>query len=102
MSGGVAYVYDPDRTFDARYNPDMVDLEPLGNVDRELVFQLLLRHREETGSAVANRLLAHWTHSVGDLVKVMPRDYRRVLEATDRALAEGRSVDEAVMAAAHG
>ena len=40
------------------------------------------RHREETGSAVADRLLGDWGRAVDDLVKVMPRDYRRVLEAT--------------------
>ena len=48
------------------------------------------------------RLLADWATTVEDMVKVMPRDYRRVLEATRRATDEGRSVDEAVMAAAHG
>ncbi|HEY3942279.1 MAG TPA: glutamate synthase large subunit [Acidimicrobiales bacterium] len=102
MSGGIAYVYDPDRTFGQRFNAELVDVEPLGSDDREWVFDMVLRHREETGSAVAARLLSGWRRAEGDLVKVMPRDYRRVLEATDRAEREGRSVDEAVMATAHG
>jgi glutamate synthase (NADPH/NADH) large chain len=59
-------------------------------------------HRDETGSEVAARLLSTWGRSLGDFVKVMPRDYRRVLEATRRAVEEGTSVDAAVMAAAHG
>ena len=102
MSGGTAYVYDPDRSFGERFNPEMVDVEPLDANDHEWVFGILLRHREETGSPVAGRVLTEWRHSALDWVKVMPRDYRRVLEATARAEQEGRSVDEAVMAAAHG
>ena len=51
---------------------------------------------------MAERLLASWGGAVGQFVKVMPRDYRRVLEATRLAVEEGRSVDDAVMAAAHG
>ncbi|HEX4081319.1 MAG TPA: glutamate synthase large subunit [Acidimicrobiales bacterium] len=102
MSGGVAYVYDPDRTFDKRFNPEMVDVEPVGPDDRSRLGELVERHEAETGSAVAGRLLATWPRSVHEFVKVMPRDYRRVLEATRRAEEEGRSVEQAVMAAAHG
>ncbi len=102
MSGGIAYVHDPDRTFGGRYNPEMVDVEPLGAEDSRWLAEVVARHRDETGSAVAERLLADWEQALEDLVKVMPRDYRRVLEATARAAEQGTSVDEAVMAAAHG
>ncbi|HUA95104.1 MAG TPA: glutamate synthase-related protein, partial [Acidimicrobiales bacterium] len=102
MSGGVAYVYDPDRTFDRRFNPEMVDVEPLGPDDRQWLAGIVARHGEETGSEVAERLLASWESTLENMVKVMPRDYRRVLEATARAAEAGTSVDEAVMAAAHG
>ncbi len=102
MSGGVAYVHDPTRTFGQRVNTEMVDVEPLDDSDRARVRALVERHRAETGSAVADRLLGRWEHEVGEFVKVMPRDYRRILEATARAEAAGRSVDEAVMEAAHG
>jgi glutamate synthase (NADPH/NADH) large chain len=102
MSGGIAYVHDPDRTFAGRFNPEMVDVEPLDQGDREWLAAVVARHRDETGSAVAERLLADWERALGDLVKVMPRDYRRVLEATARAAEAGTSLDEAVMAAAHG
>jgi len=56
----------------------------------------------ETESAVAARLLESWDTEVLEFVKVMPSDYRRILEATRQAEAQGRSVDEAVMEAAHG
>jgi glutamate synthase (NADPH/NADH) large chain len=102
MSGGVAYVYDPDRTFTERLNPEMVEAEPLGDDDADWLAATVGRHAEETGSSVANRLLEDWPSAVLDMVKVMPRDYRRVLEATARATAAGSSVDDAVMAASHG
>ena len=102
MSGGVAYVYDPDRSFGQRCNPDMVDVDLLDEEDAEWLARVVGRHRDETDSAVAHRLLADWAVATSDFVKVIPRDYRRVLEATRRAEAEGRSVDEAVMASAHG
>ncbi|HEY5250203.1 MAG TPA: glutamate synthase large subunit [Acidimicrobiales bacterium] len=102
MSGGIAYIYDPDRTFAGRVNGEKIELESLDAEDRRWLADIVARHRDETGSALADRLVASWSTAVEDFVKVMPRDYRRVLEATKRAVDEGRSVDDAVMAAAHG
>ncbi len=102
MSGGIAYVYDPGRTFGQRVNLEMVEVEPLDPSDSSLVRSLVERHGEETESAVAARLLQNWDTEVLEFVKVMPGDYRRILEATRLAEAQGRSVDEAVMEAAHG
>jgi glutamate synthase (NADPH/NADH) large chain len=102
MSGGIAYVHDPDKTFAQRVNHDMVALEPLDVEDRRWLAGIVARHRAETGSTLAERLMESWGSTEEEFVKVMPRDYRRVLEATELAIAEGRSVDEAVMAAAHG
>ncbi|MGH3587144.1 MAG: glutamate synthase subunit alpha, partial [Pseudonocardia sp.] len=97
MSGGVAYVLDlvPERV-----NGEMVDLEPLDSADLESVRTLVERHLDETGSAVARRLLDDWDAATARFTKIMPRDYRRVLDAMAKAEAEGRDVDEAVMAAA--
>jgi glutamate synthase (NADPH/NADH) large chain len=99
MSGGIAYLYRPDLR---RVNTDMVDLEPLDAGDATVLRGLVERHRAETGSAVAGRLLADWEPALARFVKVMPKDYKRVLDAASRAEQEGRDVNEAVMAAAHG
>ena len=90
MSGGVAYVLDADRTFAGRCNPGMVDLEILTDDDDALVERLLARHAELTGSSVARRLLGDWDDARRRFVKVMPRDYKRVLQAEARARAESR------------
>jgi glutamate synthase (NADPH) large chain len=102
MSGGIAYVFDPDRTFAGRVNPDMVDVESLTEEDCAFLFDIIGAHAQETGSPVAESVLADWERTSANIVKVMPREYRRVIEATRRAEAEGRSVDEAVMVAVRG
>ena len=102
MSGGMAYVYDPARTFGQRVNLGDVDVEPLDPSDSLLLRELVQRHQAETDSVVAERLLENWDAEVLEFVKVMPRDYRRILEATRLAEAQGRSVEEAVMEASHG
>ncbi len=102
MSGGIAYVYDPHDSLAGLYNPESVDLEPLAPDDRGWLRDRITMHRDETGSAVADCILADWVGSSEQFVTVMPKDYRRVLEATERARSEGRSVEEAVMEAAHG
>src|SRR5580692_1407251 len=99
MSGGVAYVYDPERTFGQRVNLDLVDVEPLNGEDSFLLRSLVERHAVETESAVAERLLESWEVESLEFVKVMPRLYRLIMEAGARAEAEGRPVDEAIMAA---
>jgi glutamate synthase (NADPH/NADH) large chain len=99
MSGGVGYVLD---LAEHRVNPGMVDVEPLSDLDAEQVRGLLRRHRAETGSTVAERLLADWPAAVRRFGKVMPRDYKRVLEATRLARAAGRPEEEAIMEAAGG
>jgi glutamate synthase (NADPH/NADH) large chain len=102
MSGGVAFVWDPYGTFGANLNGEMVDLEDCKEEDLIDLASLLQRHASETGSAVALRILASWPRSAAQFVKVMPRDYKRVLEAIRQAESEGRPVEEAIMAAVHG
>jgi glutamate synthase (ferredoxin) len=103
MSGGVSYVLDEAGDFKRRCNLGMVDLEPLVDVDDvELVKDLLSRHIRYTQSAVAARLLVNWERAREKFVKVMPKDYKRVLLAIKKAQETGTSVDDAVMASAHG
>ena len=99
MSGGVAYVYDPDGTFPTRVNHEMVSITRLGDADHVELQQLVRRHRSETDSLVAGALLDDWPTAVEHFRKVMPNDYQRVLDATARAEAEGLDVVETVMAA---
>jgi glutamate synthase (ferredoxin) len=81
MSGGIAYVYDADGDFHVRCNREMVDLEKLDDAeDLDLVRGLLERHLEYTGSTVAGRMLADWPKIAKEFVKVMPLDYKRVLQ----------------------
>ena len=87
MSGGIAYVYDEAGDFAIRCNQEMVDLEALDDAENlELVRGLLERHREYTGSTVAEQLLGDWAAVAQRFVKVMPLDYRRVLEEQARAV----------------
>jgi glutamate synthase (NADPH/NADH) large chain len=102
MSGGVAFVHDPRGTFFTRLNSEMVDLDPLEDEDREWLRAVVRRHQSETGSGVAAHILARWHDEVRAFRKVMPKDYKRVLEAARLAEEQGRDVDEAIMAAAHG
>ncbi len=60
------------------------------------------RHEEETGSTVAAALLVDWDASATRFAKIMPRDYRRVLDAQAAAKRDGRDVLDAIMEAAHG
>jgi glutamate synthase (NADPH/NADH) large chain len=102
MSGGVAFVHDPDAMLPRRLNSEMVELELLDAEDRRGLEELCRAHLASTGSALAARLLARWEETLSEIVKVMPRDYRRVLEATRRGVETGGSVDDEIMAAAHG
>jgi glutamate synthase (NADPH/NADH) large chain len=102
MSGGVAYVWDPRGAFPALVNPEMVDLEDCDESDVTWLEGLLSRHLAETASAGAQRVLARWPRAALSFTKVMPRDYRRVLEAMRKAEATGVAAEVAIMAAAHG
>jgi glutamate synthase (NADPH/NADH) large chain len=99
MSGGTAYVLDLNP---ARLNAEMVDVDPLEEPDVEFLRDVVSRHHAETGSRVAADLLANWDAALARFTKVMPKDYKRVLSAASAAEREGRDVNEAVMAAAHG
>ena len=86
MSGGIAFVYDPDDDFAIRFNDGLADLENLSDPeDIALLRRLIEDHLEYTGSAPAAKILADWDGSVARFKKVMPRDYRRVLEERRQA-----------------
>ena len=90
MSGGIAYVLDRNGDFATRCNKDMVDLEELGDDDSTIVRKLITRHVDHTTSPLGQHVLDGWTELRASFVKVMPRDYKRVLLAEARARAESR------------
>jgi glutamate synthase domain-containing protein 3 len=80
MSGGIAYIFDPDTHFPQRCNMEMVDLEQVvEEEDAQSIRTLLENHVRHTGSSVAKQILEDWDNAIGSFVKVMPRDYKRVL-----------------------
>ena len=89
MSGGIAYVLDEDGGFAGRCNLELVELEPVAAQDDiDELRTMIEEHREATGSPVAERLLADWDAALARFVKVMPTDYKRVLdERRERELA---------------
>src|SRR5690348_15589741 len=102
MSGGMAYVYDPDGELPENLNAEMVELDSLDEDDVEYLHGAIQAHVDATDSAVGQRILADWAGQRRHFAKVMPRDYKRVLQAIAEAERDGVDVDKAIMAAAHG
>ena len=81
MSGGIAFVYDKDDSFDKSFNDGMADLESVSDPeDISTLKELIENHKKYTGSTPATEILADWDAAVKRFKKIMPRDYRRVLE----------------------
>ncbi len=80
MSGGIAWVHNPNNTFAENCNPEMVDLDPLTADDEDQITALLRKHIHLTGSQVAKNLLADWGEAASQFVKVYPKEYKKVLE----------------------
>ena len=100
MSGGIAYVLDPDNVFDPRINKQMVEVERVTDAgEADALRALIARHVEMTGSVQGQRVLDAWPTLLPKFVKVIPRDYKRVLACIKRAHDQGLSGEEAVMAA---
>jgi glutamate synthase (NADPH/NADH) large chain len=102
MSGGVAYVYDPDEELPDNLNTEMVDVETLDEDDVDFLRGIVQAHVDATDSAVGQRILADWHGQQRHFIKVMPRDYKKVLQAIAQAERDGTDVGKAIMAAAHG
>ena len=99
MSGGISFVHDPDGDFHIRFNDGMADLEPVVARDDIITLKgLIEEHHSHTGSGPAARILADWDAALPKFKKIMPRDYRRVLEERRRRGLEDRELE----AVAHG
>jgi glutamate synthase (ferredoxin) len=100
MSGGVAYVLDETGDFPVRCNLQMVQLEKLDDAEEaEEIRQMIHRHAQYTRSQRAFKILALWEQMLPKFVKVMPKDYKRVLQSIRRAKEAGLDGEQAIMAA---
>ena len=99
MSGGIAYVFDEDGTFREHCNLETVSLENLEEKDISKVKEMVRRHAKYTKSARAWKLLASWEDATSKIIKVMPKDYQRMLEAIQRAEKKGLAGERAIMVA---
>ncbi|WP_375104899.1 glutamate synthase large subunit [Paenibacillus sp. RS8] len=100
MSGGIAYVYDPDRSFVGRCNLEMVLLERVEELEEiEELHGLISRHVELTGSEAGARVLDQWADSLPKFVRVIPKDYKRMMEQIRKVEQTGLTGEAALMAA---
>ncbi|ANE47002.1 glutamate synthase [Paenibacillus swuensis] len=100
MSGGTAYVLDEHNQFINRCNIEMVLLERIEDEEEAELLQSIIRnHVEYTGSPLGQRVLSDWETMLPKFVKVIPKDYKRMMDAIERVKRSGVSEDEAVMAA---
>jgi glutamate synthase (NADPH/NADH) large chain len=100
MSGGIAYVLDESGDFAKRVNPQMVGIEKLeAGIEIAEVKKLITQHFNHTKSPRAKHLLGQWDLTVPKFVKILPKDYKRMLACISRAEGQGLSGDEAIMAA---
>jgi glutamate synthase domain-containing protein 3 len=96
MSGGIAYVWDVRGDFLQKCNLGTVELEKLDcEEDRSELLELVELHVQHTGSVVAQRVIDQWPDVLRQFVKVMPTDYKRVLQ-------ERKSRDEEIQSTVHG
>jgi glutamate synthase (ferredoxin) len=100
MTGGIAYVFDWDGDFNGKFNHEMVELEKMDDPSEIAnVKDMINRHAELTFSPLAYRILSDWDKACQRMIKVLPRDYKRMLQAIHDVEATGVTGDEAVMMA---
>jgi glutamate synthase (NADPH/NADH) large chain len=79
MSGGIAYVYDVQSQFASMCNLEMVDIDPLNEEDAHLLFEMIEKHHQYTGSSVAQFVLADFENQLKNFVKIFPKDYKKAM-----------------------
>jgi glutamate synthase (NADPH/NADH) large chain len=87
MSGGIAYIYNPNKTFEKMHNPVMIDLDPMDDEAQKELKEMLTKHSKYTGSKVADLILNNWDKELSNFIKVMPKDFKRVLQENKKAVA---------------
>ncbi len=80
MSGGEAYIFDPQKKFESKCNMGLVSLEEVSDEDESELYKLISNHFKYTHSVTAEKILNDWKNTLSSFIKVMPNDYKRVLE----------------------
>ncbi|MCI8404917.1 MAG: glutamate synthase large subunit [Clostridia bacterium] len=99
MSGGVAYVYNKDGSFNRKCNKELVAVEELSEKDRTALKSMLEKHVKNTGSDTAEVIIKDWDNEVQNFVRVIPNDYKKVIKVLDDELEKGTDRDEAMLIA---
>ncbi|PNS00327.1 glutamate synthase [Petrotoga miotherma DSM 10691] len=100
MSGGIAYVYDKDNSFESKCNKDTVLLEKVEDEnEKNEIKELIKKHYKYTSSNVAKNILNNWGKTKERFVKVIPKDYKRMMDVVNRMHIEGITGEEALMKA---
>ena len=100
MSGGVAYIFDPDTIFADNCNTNMVDLVKITDAAELADLKgIIQKHLDYTQSTLAEKIIGNFDETAKQFVKVLPRDYKRMLDAMERVQAQGLTGEEAAMAA---
>jgi glutamate synthase (NADPH/NADH) large chain len=84
MSGGIAYVYNPNQTLKGRANSAMIDFDPMDKESINELYDLTKKHFQHTGSQIAKKILDNWDEEIIHFVKVMPKALKDVLAARDK------------------
>lgn len=99
MSGGIAYVYNEDGSFENKCNMELIILEKLNDEDKEDLKQMLQNHYKYTNSQKAKNMLNNFDIEINKFIKVIPKAYKQVIEQIKLAKEEGLSDDDAMMKA---
>ncbi len=100
MSGGIAYVYDPDSKLEKNCNMGMIEIHPASTEDDTSTLQKLIeRHAKYTSSDIAKRILNNWDTEINNFKKVIPTDYKKVIEILKQEEEKGTEKDEALLIA---
>jgi glutamate synthase (ferredoxin) len=102
MSGGTAYIFDPRGVFSSQCNQEMVLLEKVSKNDEQVLKTLISNHHQMTASTLAQEILSRWVENKNKFVKVMPKDYKRVLDVIKTAQSKGMTEEDAMMEAMNG
>ena len=99
MSGGIAYVFDKDNSFNNKLNKELVEIESISINDEEILINLIKEHVEATGSQRGREILENWNEEINNFKKIVPNDYKKIITLIDKKKAEGLNHEDALLAA---